>query len=443
MDDICQIIRKQYPINYSVLPNGGRSLSISYEDHLPGQTKASVQSTLDRFMLPVCSDGAELNVEVCMSLCPGTKEDCLTLRGDDFCFYYPDGDPALTLAWTLYGLTQELPCLSLPYPKKLLAVMYSAEQQGLAASLLATVQYWENSASANALAAVLTAVLREDADTVFPHAPLFGARPLTEEGWQLMQQSRYLFAKKREWEIQSLVNALYGQGSYLKELDAFCRALNNNDYFQQTLSETFEELMKELYARPLADVEFRLNEAVAIRREELDREETQARKAVKAELSAKAIVRRVEPSNIFERLDNESDKLARVQIEKLLLGEIQNKLSEKLEQTLPAAQKGVWSWHRSLQDFCQINPAENRMMIGWDWFSSPQTQPLLCGITNWNPQMLRTLQVNAGTWGHYVTNAWFCAPHIRELCSIAPDITWPVRMTGTPMVALMEDIVEV
>ena len=407
MDDICQIIRKQYPINYSVLPNGGRSLSISYEDHLPGQTKASVQSTLDRFMLPVCSDGAELNVEVCMSLCPGTKEDCLTLRGDDFCFYY------------------------------------SAEQQGLAASLLATVQYWENSASANALAAVLTAVLREDADTVFPHAPLFGARPLTEEGWQLMQQSRYLFAKKREWEIQSLVNALYGQGSYLKELDAFCRALNNNDYFQQTLSETFEELMKELYARPLADVEFRLNEAVAIRRGELDREETQARKAVKAELSAKAIVRRVEPSNIFERLDNESDKLARVQIEKLLLGEIQNKLSEKLEQTLPAAQKGVWSWHRSLQDFCQINPAENRMMIGWDWFSSPQTQPLLCGITNWNPQMLRTLQVNAGTWGHYVTNAWFCAPHIRELCSIAPDITWPVRMTGTPMVALMEDIVEV
>lgn len=442
MDDICQIIKKQYPINYSVLPNGGRPLSLILKSDLPESVRESVQTVLNRFMLPL-DEGAELEVKLGMEPCPDSQESCLTLRCGKQCFYLSEGDPYVTLGWTLYALTQGISSLNTPYPRKLLAMTYSADQQCAAASLLATVEGWGHEQSADTLKELMQKAVSESLGTVCGCAPMFSGRPLTQTGWRIMQKSRGLFAKKQEWELLELSNTLFGRESYLSSLNIFCAGLSNNVFFQERLSESVRALAEELYTKPLTNLEIRLGEAIRIRQEELKKTEMGAQKAAKAELTKKTVLRSIIPNECFKAVDRECGKLAAAIIERQLLEEVQKYLSKTLGQTLTVAQRGIWDWRRSLQSFCKIAPTENRLPLGWNCFCSTCTVLPQTKSVNWDGKMLQELKMNAGTYGRYIRAAWFCAPLLRELSEIDYSITYPVVMTGQPVVALMEDLLEV
>jgi len=443
MDDICQVIKTQYPVNYTVLQNGGRPISLKLVDEVPENMRSAIQSVLNRFLLTF-ADSAELSAELRIEPCPDSKLPCLTLHCGDRCFYLPDGDPLLTLGWTLYALTQDLPFVNTPYPKKLLAVDYSAEQQSVAASLLATVEHWRNEPDIEALKELLQKVVSESAASLCKHAPLFSSRPITEEGWRLMQKSKGVFAKKREWELEKLSHVLFGHSSYMAELNVFCNGLSDRSDFEKLVSETVGTLAGELYLSfPMTNLNIRLSEVIRTWQDELKKTETDIKKEVKAELAAKMFLRIVNPGACFESIDLRCGRLAAAKIQGRILEEVQILLAKTLEQTLTAAQKGVWDWGKSLQSFCRITPSENRLPLGWDSFSSSSTVLPKSKSESWDSQMMQALKMNAGTSGRYIRTAWFCAPPLCELSEIDNNITYPVMMTGQPVVALMEDLLEV
>lgn len=441
MDDICKVIKTQYPINYTVLQNGGRPISLKLADGLPEAVCLSIQAAMNRFMLPI-DDDAELAAELCLETCPDTQEPCLTLHCGNHCFYLPEDDPGITLAWTLYALSQDLPFLNTPHPRKLLAVEYSAEQQSAAASLLATVEYWGSEPETEELKELVQKVVSESVDELSAHAPLFSGRPVTAEGWRLLQKTRGFFARKHEWELQELSNALFGQRSYMTDLNAFSSELSDQSSFYEMLSEIVRTLAEELYTCPMTNLDMRLGEVIRVRQEELKKTETSIKKAVKAELAKKTLLRAVDPRTCFESIDSGCGRLASAKIESRILDQVQKHLPKTLEHTLTAAQKGIWDWRRSLQSFCRVEPSENRLPLSWDCFALLRTVLPQSESANWDGRMMQTLKMNAGTHGRYIRAAWFCAPPLCDLSEIDYNITYPVMMTGQAVVALMEDLLE-
>ncbi len=438
---ICQTICERYPISYRLPVINGLPLAISFDETLPETLKDRILSALLRFSLPIDEDHATLRAKVCMADLPGANQRSLALFCGESRFYFADGEPSESLAWTLYGLTQELPFLNKSAAIKIRAVVYSAQQQSLASSLLSNVRYWENEITDEALDNILQELLSPHVKVLCSRIPLFGRRPVTEGGWDLICRSRHFFAKKTECTLRELSAKLYGPTNCFEELKALMKHIVDDEEYQSELSGICSEILNEMFSLPPTSADYRLRETIEARKHKLRQEAAQAKRTVELCLKNRVSLKRIEPAEAFAEVDAELETLAGVQIEGILLSSLEERLQEELAKVLPAAQAGVWSWNRELQDFCRIDSLEARQSIGWDFFNRPESQRLRCPHEGWDARRLYALQMNAGTLGRYNREIWFCAPPVQGLCSDDfKPITRPVEhLSASLMVALMSE----
>lgn len=440
--DILSRICSRYPARLYLTFVGGRSVYIQYGENLDTALKerlsrAISQLPLDRKTNP---GDAELKLTLSMEPCPGEASPMLCLRCGDQRFFYPEPASEDGVMWTLYVLVRALPSLEGKTIAKLRAVTYSADQQALAARLLNSADYWQQTLSAEVLPPVLEKAVRSSIGGMLSHAPRFSERPLTAGGHELVQSAAHrLRAPLQQIKRGELARRLYGDQPFEQDLDAWCRMLQGKKPFREALMRAEMMVSDALFHLPMMESVVRLRDAAQELSLRFDTKEDQRRlaEALDAPGDYKRLPRE-QIKQIFAEVDRIGKEIAEKKLSALLLKPLAMRLRAREEEVIPTALDAMREWNCSLREFCRVAGEDDRLNIGWDRCGELRDEDLMINENGWSGWMLRRLYTGIGARdGYYVIN-WFCSRGVYEL---ARDHIEQMSHEMTPLPGMTEKLV--
>ena len=443
--DILSRIRARYPARLFLAFVGGRSLRLHFGASIDEQSRAALMGAVAQIPLDIRGEEQPADLDLWMERapCPEEEGEVLWLRCGEQRFALLGEDPSDTLMWTLYCLAKELPALRALRTAKLRAETYSASQQALAAKLLRSADYWQQTLSTELLPKLLEGRISKEIRELTDMAPRSTDRPFTAEGRERVKASLNLFAKERQEKLSSLAKELYGERPFSESLRDWTRRMEQEPAFREALQRAREEISKELFRLPMMEVSVRLRDAVQELERRFDpREDLQ--KAAEA-LRAQAPVKRLEPGtiqSIFKTAEEHYREAARKSIASAMLAPLAAWLKERVEGQMPSALRTMQDWNRSLRDFCRIHSGEDRLPIGWDRCGELRDEELTVAEDGWTGPFLRDLYHSAAIRGYDVLT-WAGSPAaIESVRPISPEMAREMLglqgMTEQLVVALLQ-----
>ncbi len=443
--DILSRIRARYPAGLYLSFGGGKSLYIRYSPALGEERIQKLRAAITRLSLDErgAEDEADLLICLDLELCPGAGEEMVCLRSREDRFYFPEENCEDAVMWTVYSLARDLPWLRGNSPARLKCVTYSADQQALAARVLSTAEYWQQSLGADVLPPMLEKAVIGITAPMEKRAPRFSGRPLGSAGRDLVQQSLRLLPppSRQQMSGRELARLLYGEQPFEQELDAWCGLMAKRPDFTAALERAEGQIAAALFQRPMMEAGVRLRDAVQELGQRFSVQEE--RRALASALEGPVTFKRLDQTEV-ERMFGDADRIcaamARKKIAAALLEPLAARLKRRVEEATPLALAAMRDWNRSLRDFCKVE-VEERLNVSWERAQLDEDD-LIINDNGWSDTMLRTLYTNSGLIGGFYVNTWFCSPGLvertREKNEQMSDKMTPVPgMTEHLIVALM------
>lgn len=444
--DILRQIKERYPIElYLPYVETERTINILWDDNLPGEVRRRIEEEMGKMSIS-SENNADLELRIGMESVPDGEGICLALHCEEKSFYFVHGDACNSLVWTLYALVRNLPFMRDKTRAKILAVTYSAMQQSLASSILASVEYWQRSLSEGVLKPVIQNAIEGHAQELARLAPTYSSRPVTESGWNEIKRTMVLLPKRRQTSVQELSNCLFGEGDFEERLDAFCQLLVNRREFKDAVNSAVSSAAQSLCRFPLLNLEVRLRDAINEQKKELSAEiEIDV---VKQALNKTVTVNKLSPEwirKIFADADDIYAIIAKYKISILLLEALEKGLKEQYGQAVPKLLKTLQDWNKALHPFCKIGTVKKPLEIGWNCCEELPPECLYVKENEWDERMLYKLQTSENR--SYYRETWFCSENVYEISrqneSMFINSMCPVYgLAEHLMVAFMTDIIQ-
>lgn len=324
-------------------------------------------------------------------------------------FLFPnEKNQAAAVRWTVFGLVTGASWIESLKGRAVRARLYGAEQQTLAAALVATMARWQTGTPSPQK--VLEDIVKDGTKKFVRQGPLLTNQPVREAGWEAHGYS--FLPKKYRGEAHSLLRDLYGKENFMNQLERYCGFLRGTEAYQESLRTAAADFRKSMYQQPIAGLPNALHSAA----EEL-REKILEKRGTKTPAQGEIQLAKLSPDALksaLSELDAWHQAQLTAMVQEIFLSDLLSAAENLLRDEIFSASVAIQDINHSLRNFCALPIEGNqnlpRLNFGWDSVINMENLRLSVPYSTWDGDQLFRLQLhNSG-----IKDVWLISPALSD-----------------------------
>lgn len=427
VDRICEKYRADYNLMFDFMME---PINLTYGAEVPGELRDKIQAGLDK--MNVCSEPEGIPL-----LLASTPEGEYTLSRDGKLLFrfanktarieFVNYDVSEAIAWTIYAVAAKKDWLNGEEGMYISCRCFSARQQAAAARIKKSVKaQYESSVPEERVTKALEAIL-ENIDFLWKSAPLFSARPISEDAYKAF------LGKATEMRRQDIAEGLFGRKPFSEELDAYREKVKAEPSYQRQLGASKETLVNFVYELPILAVGYFFTEL----NDRIDKVETMTPEQIQRAMQEKVRFS-LTPENLrkcFETVDAQYSAYIKSMLQQDFLRTVCEETQKAIGAELTSKQKAVRELGRDLGRFCFTEDigfeqeSDNRL-LGWRRLAQLEDSDIFSRDISWDAGSLLSLQRTI--CDRYATKAWICTEKLKNQVT-ASQTTDQYNAVKTPL----------